>query len=157
MHQLEPKKNNNRAKIDPAWGHCKQIMESGNTILLCIYCEKLIRSGKIHRFKHHLAGKIGDIESCRKVPATVRHQFHQSIEELRSKKRKTQEQYAEGYNACDEVERKFDEIERNEMQQQQKSRVPAPSSRKGKQVKGLQSYFPSATTPGTQPTIKSVL
>ncbi|XP_072064244.1 uncharacterized protein [Arachis hypogaea] len=43
------------------------------------------------------------------------------------------------------------------MQQQQKSRVPAPISRKGKQVKGLQSYFPSATTPGAQPTIKSVL
>ncbi|KAL4396541.1 hypothetical protein AHAS_Ahas01G0102200 [Arachis hypogaea] len=43
------------------------------------------------------------------------------------------------------------------MQQQQKSKVPAPSSRKGKQVKRLQCYFPSATTPGAQPTIKSIL
>ncbi|KAL4382048.1 hypothetical protein AHAS_Ahas04G0194500 [Arachis hypogaea] len=128
-------KNNNRAKTDPAWGHCKQVVESGKTILLCIYCEKLIRGGGIHRFKLHLAGKGGDIESCRKVPAAVRHQFHESIEELRSKKRKTQEQYAESYNACDDVEREFDEIERNEMQQQQKSRVPTPISRKGKQVK----------------------
>ncbi|KAL4374287.1 hypothetical protein AHAS_Ahas05G0166700 [Arachis hypogaea] len=96
------------------------------------------RGGGIHRFKLHLAGKGGDVESCRKVPAAVRHQFHESIEELRSKKRKTQEQYAECYNACDDVEREFDEIER-------------------KQVKGLQSYFPSATTPGAQPTIKNVL
>ncbi|XP_025645006.1 uncharacterized protein [Arachis hypogaea] len=128
-------KNNNRAKNDPAWGHCKQVVESGKTILLCIYCEKLIRGGGIHRFKLHLAGKGGDVESCRKVPAAVRHQFHESIEELRSKKRKTQEQYAESYNACDDVEREFDEIERNEMQQQQKSRVPTPNSRKGKQVK----------------------
>ncbi|KAL4275641.1 hypothetical protein AHAS_Ahas20G0127500 [Arachis hypogaea] len=117
----------------------------------------LIKGGGIHRFKLHLAGKGGDIESCRKVPTAVRHQFHQSIEELRSKKRKTQEQYAKSYNACDDVEREFDEIERNEMQQQQKSRVPAPISRKGKQVKCLQSYFPSAITPGAQPTIKSVL
>ncbi|XP_057761024.1 uncharacterized protein LOC130981445 [Arachis stenosperma] len=118
----------------------------------------LIRGGGIHRFKLHLAGKGGDIESCRKVPAVVRRRFHQSIEELRSKKRKTQEQYAKSYNAFDEVEREFDEIERNEkQQQQQKSGVPAPSSRKGKQVKGLQSYFPSATTPRAQPTIKNVL
>ncbi|XP_025703205.1 uncharacterized protein [Arachis hypogaea] len=73
--------------------------------------KQLIRGGGIHRFKLHLAGKGGDIESCRKVPAVVRHRFHQSIEELRSKKRKTQEQYAESYNACDEVEREFDEIE----------------------------------------------
>ncbi|XP_020972805.1 uncharacterized protein LOC110269357 [Arachis ipaensis] len=145
------------AKNDPAWGHCKQVVESGKTILLCIYCEKLIRGGGIHRFKLHLSGKGGDVESCRKVPAAVRHQFHESIEELRSKKRKTQEQYAESYNACDDVEREFDEIERNEMQQQQKSRVPTPNSRKGKQVKGLQSYFPPTTTPGAQPTIKSVL
>ncbi|XP_016164627.1 uncharacterized protein LOC107607163 [Arachis ipaensis] len=125
--------------------------------MLCIYCEKLIRGGGIHRFKTHLAGKERDIESCRNVSAAVRHQFHQSIEELRSRKRKAHEQYAESYNSCDEVEKEFDEIERNEIQQQQKSGVPAPSSRKGKQVKGLQSYFPSATTPGAQPTIKSIL
>ncbi|KAL4276705.1 hypothetical protein AHAS_Ahas20G0233900 [Arachis hypogaea] len=124
---------------------------------LCCFVNQLIRGGGIHRFKLHLAGKGGDVESCQKVPATVRHQFHESIEELRSKKRKTQEQYAESYNACDDVEREFDEIERNEMQQQQKSRVPTPNSRKGKQVKGLQSYFPPATTPAAQPTIKSVL
>ncbi|XP_025652305.1 uncharacterized protein [Arachis hypogaea] len=111
-------KNNNRAKTDHAWGHCKQVVESGKTILLCIYCEKLIRGGGIHWFKLHLAGKGGDVEL---------------------------------------VEREFDEIERNEMQQQQKSRVPTPNSRKGKQVKGLQFYFPSATTPGAQPTIKSIL
>ncbi|XLR27007.1 hypothetical protein S83_054907, partial [Arachis hypogaea] len=59
-------KNNNRAKNDPAWDHCKQVVESGKTILLCIYCEKLIRGGGIHRFKLHLAGKGGDVESCRK-------------------------------------------------------------------------------------------
>ncbi|KAL4315328.1 hypothetical protein AHAS_Ahas15G0174100 [Arachis hypogaea] len=55
-------KNNNRAKTDHAWGHCKQVVESGKTILLCIYCEKLIRGGGIHWFKLHLAGKGGDVE-----------------------------------------------------------------------------------------------
>ncbi|XP_025636361.1 uncharacterized protein [Arachis hypogaea] len=117
----------------------------------------IIRGRGINQVKHHLAGKGRDIEACRKVPAVVRHQFNQNIEDLRNKKRKTQEEYAESYNACDEVEREFDEIERNEMRQQQKSRLPAPSSRKGKQLKGLQSFFPSAATPRAQPTIKSVL
>ncbi|XP_057733926.1 uncharacterized protein LOC130949126 [Arachis stenosperma] len=99
----------------------------------------------------------GDIEACRKVPAVVRHQFNQNIEDLRTKKRKTQEEYAESYNVCDEVEREFDEIERNEMRQQQKSRLPTPSSRKEKQLKVLQSFFPSTVALGAQPTIKSVL
>ncbi|XLU24950.1 hypothetical protein S245_061016, partial [Arachis hypogaea] len=53
---------------------------------------------------------------------------------LRTKKRKTQEEYAESYNACDEVEREFDEIDYNEMRQQQASRIPAPSSRKGQHL-----------------------
>ncbi|XP_020970105.1 probable LRR receptor-like serine/threonine-protein kinase At3g47570 [Arachis ipaensis] len=52
-------KNNNRAKNDLAW-------------------VILIRGGGIHRFKLHLAGKGGDVESCRKVPAAVRHQFHEN-------------------------------------------------------------------------------
>ncbi|KAL4326853.1 hypothetical protein AHAS_Ahas13G0041600 [Arachis hypogaea] len=152
-------KNSNRGKTDPAWGHCKQVLDKGKTALVCIYCEKHIRGGGINRVKHHLAGKGRDIEACRKVPAAVRHQFSQNIEDLRTKKRKTQEEYAESYGACDDVEREFDEIERNEMRQQQASRIPAPSSRKGvgKQLKGLQSFFPPAATPGAQPSIKIVL
>ncbi|XLR23464.1 hypothetical protein S83_051364, partial [Arachis hypogaea] len=98
-------------KTDPAWGHCKQVLDKGKSTLVCIYCEKLIRGGGINRVKHHLAGKGGDIEACRKVPAAVRHQFSQNIEDLRTKKRKTQEEYAESYGACDDVEREFDEIE----------------------------------------------
>ncbi|XP_025651956.1 uncharacterized protein [Arachis hypogaea] len=104
-------KNSNRGKTDPAWGHCKQVLDKGKTALVCIYCEKLIRGGGINRVKHHLAGKGGDIEACRKVSAVVRHQFNQNIEDLRTKKRKTQEEYAESYGACDDVEREFDEIE----------------------------------------------
>ncbi|XP_016164931.1 uncharacterized protein LOC107607495 [Arachis ipaensis] len=104
-------KNSNRGKTDPAWGHCKQVLDKGKTTLVYIYCEKHIKGGGINRVKHHLAGKGGDIEACRKVPAAVRHQFSQNIEDLQTKKRKTQEEYAESYGACDDVEREFDEIE----------------------------------------------
>ncbi|XLT32672.1 hypothetical protein HN873_063964 [Arachis hypogaea] len=81
---------------------------------LIAFCPVLL-GGEINRVKHHLAGKGGDIETCRKMPTVVRHQFNQNIENLRTKKRKTQEEYAESYNTYDEVEREFDEIERNEM------------------------------------------
>ncbi|KAL1309254.1 hypothetical protein AAHE18_17G164400 [Arachis hypogaea] len=86
-----------RGKTDPAWGHCKQVLDKGKTTLVYIYCEKHIKGGGINRVKHHLAGKGGDIEACRKVPAAVRHQFSQNIEDLQTKKRKTQEEYAESY------------------------------------------------------------
>ncbi|KAL4300407.1 uncharacterized protein LOC107607456 [Arachis ipaensis] len=108
---IRTQKNSNRGKIDPVCGHYKQVMDKGKPVLLCIYCEKLIRGRGINRVKHHLAGKGGDIEACRKVPTVVRHQFNQNNEDLRTKKRKTQEEYAEIYNSCDEVEREFDEIE----------------------------------------------
>ncbi|XP_015938967.1 uncharacterized protein LOC107464559 [Arachis duranensis] len=101
----------------------------------CETASTCIRGGGINRVNHYLSGKGQDIEACQKVPAVVRHQFNQNIEDLRTKKRKTQEEYAESYNVCDEVEREFDEIERNEMRQQQKSRLPTPSSRKEKQLK----------------------
>ncbi|XP_057760943.1 uncharacterized protein LOC130981370 [Arachis stenosperma] len=126
--------------------------------LLCWRCiNELIRGGGINRVKHHLAEKGGDIEVCQKVSTVVRHQFNQNIDDLQTKKRKTQEEYAEVYNACNGVEREFDEIERNEIRQQQKSRLLAPISRKEKQLKRLQYFFPSAATPVAQPTIKSVL
>ncbi|KAL4287790.1 hypothetical protein AHAS_Ahas19G0221400 [Arachis hypogaea] len=104
----------------------------------------------INRFKYHLAGKGGDVEKCKKVPPAVAHQFGQNIEEFMNKKRKTQENYVESYGACDDVEREFDRMEELEARQQQKTR-------KGKKTTGIETFFPSSTTPGAQPTIKSVL
>ncbi|XP_025621531.1 uncharacterized protein [Arachis hypogaea] len=96
---------NNRGKTDPAWSHCKQIVEkTGKITMMCIYCDKPVRGGGINRFKYHLAGKEGDVEKCKKVPPAVAHQFGQNIEEFMNKKRKTQENYAESYGACDDIE-----------------------------------------------------
>ncbi|XLR70134.1 hypothetical protein S83_020806, partial [Arachis hypogaea] len=151
---------NNRGKTDPAWGHCKQIVEkTGKITMMCIYCDKPVRGGGINRFKYHLAGKGGDVEKCKKVPPAVAHQFGQSIEEFMNKKRKTQENYAESYGECDDVEREFDRMEEVEARQQQlqhsRTRLPPPAARKGKKTTGIETFFPSSTTPGAQPTIKS--
>ncbi|XLR19192.1 hypothetical protein S83_047104, partial [Arachis hypogaea] len=105
-----------------------------------------------------LAGKGGDVEKCKKVPPVVAHQFGQNIEEFMNKERKTQENYAESYGACDDVEREFDRMEELEARQQQqqhsRTRLPPPAARKGKKTTGIETYFPSSRTPGAQPTIK---
>ncbi|KAL4345164.1 hypothetical protein AHAS_Ahas11G0251000 [Arachis hypogaea] len=120
-------KNNNGANTNFAWGHCKQV----------------VKSEKPFCYVYTMRRLLGVVEFIGLSFIWLEK------EEILS--------HVESYNACDEVEREFDEIERNEMQQQQKSGVPVPSSRKGKHDKGKQSFFPSATTPGTQPTIKSIL
>ncbi|XLR18097.1 hypothetical protein S83_046009 [Arachis hypogaea] len=84
-------KNNSRAKKILHGVIVNRLWNLEKLFYYAYIFEKLIRGGGIHRFKLHLVEKRGDIESCRKVPAAVRHQFHQSIEEFRSKKRKTQE------------------------------------------------------------------
>ncbi|XLU53452.1 hypothetical protein S245_048100, partial [Arachis hypogaea] len=115
-------------------------------------------SGKTDPVWVSLAGKGGDVEKCKKVPPVVAHQFGQNIEEFMNKERKTQENYAESYGACDDVEREFDRMEELEARQQQqqhsRTRLPPPAARKGKKTTGIETYFPSSRTPGAQPTIK---
>ncbi|XLS62306.1 hypothetical protein HN51_016534, partial [Arachis hypogaea] len=137
---------NNRGNTDSAWGHCKKIVEKiEKNTMMCIYSDKPVRRGRINRFKYHLAGKGGDVEKCKKVPPAVAHHFGQNIEEFMNKKRKTQENYAKIYGACDEVEREFDRMEELEARQQQqqcsRTRLPPPAARKRKKTTGIETFF----------------
>src|ERR1051325_8353721 len=77
---------NVRGKTDIAWAHCTNSHDGKS--LVCIYCHKSFGGGGIHRVKQHLAGIVGNVEICKKVPAEIRFQMKQNINE-RSKKRKT--------------------------------------------------------------------
>ncbi|XP_019465402.1 PREDICTED: uncharacterized protein LOC109363604 [Lupinus angustifolius] len=136
-----------RGKSDPAWAHCKQVVaDNGRTILLCLFCMKQIKGGGITRFKTHLAGVNGQVEKCKKVPADIQHQIQKSIEEMKSKKRKVEEEYEDG-NPCDEV---------TDLLHTQLIEAPHTStSQKGKGRIG--NCFMPRTTPGAQPTLKSVI
>ncbi|QHO40093.1 uncharacterized protein DS421_5g134720 [Arachis hypogaea] len=113
--------------------------------MMCIYCDKPVRRGGINRFKYHLAEKGEDVKKCKKVSLAVAHQFRQNIEEFMNKKRKIQENYAESYGACDEVEREFDRMEELEARQQQqqhsRTRLPPPAARKGRKIIGIETFF----------------
>ena len=62
---ISPKRNN-RGKNDPAWGHCKQLEDNGKIVLLCLYCDKIIRGGDINRLKSHLAGEKRQVQQCKR-------------------------------------------------------------------------------------------
>lgn len=118
----------------------------------------MIKGGGISRFKKHLACKKGDVEPCSKVPQDVAFEMQQNLDSFASKKRKTQEQVEEltqydhnpilGGNEDDVVE----------VAKVAKS-VGAGGSRS--QTSGsLDSFVKKIqprTTPGAQPTLKSVL
>ncbi|WVZ65458.1 hypothetical protein U9M48_014817 [Paspalum notatum var. saurae] len=66
--------------LDPAWIHAKVDANSRNAII-CLHCGKKIGGGGITRFKYHLAGIPGQVESCKKVPDDVKRQIIQQIDE----------------------------------------------------------------------------
>ncbi|KAL0325294.1 UNVERIFIED_CONTAM: hypothetical protein Sradi_5098700 [Sesamum radiatum] len=120
--------------------------------------------------KQHLAGKKGEIRPCQKVPPDVRYQMEQSIKEIVEKKRENQERYiVENPYGSHAVERgdldDYDEIE--EIRKLEHDITTPPSARRGKaqtsqstkikHTSKVGEYFAPRTTPGSQPSIKSVL
>ncbi|XP_061370284.1 uncharacterized protein LOC133313002 [Gastrolobium bilobum] len=128
-------------------------MEQGKTVNMCLHCNKIIRGGGINRLKFHLAGEKGQVEACKKVPAEIRAQMKQNIDENKKKKRKVQEQDHEGGEHVDDLRITNDQVQ----QIANLSRKSPLISEKGKSINSSGSYFIPRTTPGAQPTLKSVL
>ncbi|KAG4399713.1 hypothetical protein AAZX31_08G274000 [Glycine max] len=141
-----------RVKSDPAWGHCKVAEENEKTILLCLYCNKIFRGGGINRFKNHLAGEKGQCEQCKNVPADVRFQMKQNLDERKNKRRKVREEYVDSNEfGEDQMRIVVDEV-------QEPIRVcNLNPPQKGKNINRIGQYFMPKTTPRAQPTLKSGL
>ncbi|XP_038713464.1 uncharacterized protein LOC120007338 [Tripterygium wilfordii] len=151
---------NVRGKSDPAWRYCKHVQETNsvgrpkNTII-CMYCLKEIKGGGINRFKIHLSGVSGQgVERCKKVPAEVQNEMLQNVTSYENKKRLSQDRYEDQYGDGPAVE--DDEVE-EVMCKRTKSTNTVKKEKKKSVDNPINSYFMSRTTPGSQPTIKSVL
>ncbi|XP_058726086.1 uncharacterized protein LOC131597378 [Vicia villosa] len=131
---------NVRGKTDIAWAHCTKSPDEKS--LVCIYCHKAFGGGGIHRVKQHLTGIVGNVEICKSVPAEIRFQMKQHFNE-RSKKRKT----------SDMAESESFTTEGDELQVQTNPRVGASKKNDAR----IGTYFLPRTTPGAQPTLKSVM
>ncbi|KAL4633165.1 hypothetical protein ACB092_04G102500 [Castanea dentata] len=115
-----------RAKCDPTWDHVTEEFKDGKSSYRCIHC------GKSYRMKRHLAGIKGDVTAYMGVPYDVRF--------LMNKQKKDQE--ASNYSPLE------DSLEFEDVQE------ITPRDR-GK-VGDIGNYFAPRTTPGVQPSIKSV-
>lgn len=76
-----------RRRPDIAWEHTVPV-EGEETILTCKYCNKVMRSGGITRFKKHLAG--GDsqkfVTSCPDVPVEVKEEMKRMLVKMANNK-----------------------------------------------------------------------
>ena len=76
-----------RQKTDPAWVHVTEAkFNDGKRLLICNFCEKVIKGGGIHRMKKHLAGQKGDVGPCKSAPPDVRFRMQQSLNEFARQK-----------------------------------------------------------------------
>ena len=117
---------------------------------MCIYCDKIIRGWGINRFKFHLAGIKGQVETCKKVPPDVQYQMKQNLDEGANKRRKTQAQNFD-------VDLTTQESGVVEMDVEQSISNSVIVSQKRKNTSRIGNYFMPRTTPGAQPSLKSVL
>ena len=131
-------------KRDPTWKHFSHKKEGNTNVYTCLHCNNPFRGGGINRMKQHLAGIPGNISACKRVPHDVRHQMQQLLKEIEDKKKNVYLNEAYDQNIEEEVQ---------EVQ-------PSPSvTNKGKRKAAVEisSYFAPRCTPGSQPSLKSVL
>ncbi|XP_057418955.1 uncharacterized protein LOC130713181 [Lotus japonicus] len=102
--------------------------------------------------KHHLAGIPGQISACKKVLPDVRHRMVALLESIEQKKNeaKNNRNEAFGDGAINEVGNELNACP---------TVTPASTQSKGKRkaTGEINNYFAPRTTPGSQPTLKSVL
>ncbi|GAU37887.1 hypothetical protein TSUD_395710 [Trifolium subterraneum] len=93
---------------------------------------------------------IGEVEPCTKVPADVRYQMKQNLEEGSNKKRKIEEKNGDVIPTNEDGG-----VVAMDVEQSRPSQLIA--SQKVKSISRVDNYFMPRTTPGAQPTLKSVL
>ncbi|GER49901.1 hAT transposon superfamily [Striga asiatica] len=136
-----------RGKSDPAWEFVSLIRENGKSTYTCLFCKKQFKGGGIHRMKHHLAGKKGEIAPCKEVSHDVKSRMAAHLDEVKQKK----------------IDPNYDDYEEesttNAPEEVREVPEPTPATGKGKRkaVAGpVDRYFAPRTTPGSQPGLKSV-
>ena len=115
--------------------------------------------------KRHLAGIKGDVAACTSVPYDVRFQMVENLKEIsKSKEQTKKDQEASNYSPLEDSP-KFEDVQevtpRGKGLGRGNRSGPSsllPRSNPGKRKVGdIGNYFAPRTTPGAQPSIKSVL
>ncbi|XP_075665181.1 uncharacterized protein LOC142634813 [Castanea sativa] len=155
-----------RAKCDPAWDHVTEEFKDGKSSYRCIHCVKSYKEGGINRMKRHLAGIKGDVAAYMGVPYDLRFQMVENLKDIaKSKEQTKKDQEASNYSPLEDSP-EFEDVQEITPRGRglgRGNRSGAPSnfplrSNLGKRKVGdIGNYFAPKTTPGAQPSIKSVL
>ena len=150
--------NSIRSKTDPTWEHVsEEICSNGRKALICLYCKKVTKGGRIHRMKQCLAGVKRDIGPCRSIPPDVKYRMENSLQEIVKSKKASQTVY-EFENPYGPNVSQFEGDEQQgeeEVQQVQNLIRPELSGKRKKSI--MDKYFAPKSTQGAQPSIKSAL
>ncbi|XP_025640666.1 uncharacterized protein [Arachis hypogaea] len=120
-----------------------------------LFCLQVFNGGGIHRMKKHLAKITGDVKKCPKVPYDVEKQMENLLKDIQASKKKRKVSFGE--EGGDEVEDAIDEAIQEEQEQQRTSNQQGVGGDPKKKAKVIPPMFAPRTTPGAQPSIKSVL
>nr|XP_025653463.1 uncharacterized protein LOC112749428 [Arachis hypogaea] len=147
-----------REKTDPAWRYVALQNINGKPHYQCLFCLSTFGGGGINRMKKHLAKIGGDIKKCSKVPYDVEKQMEGLLKEIqKSKTSKRKVSFNE--EGTDECEDAIDEAIAQE-EQQTPSQLPTKEVVGGDPKKKAKIIIPPMfaprTTPGSQPSLKSV-
>ncbi|XP_075663117.1 uncharacterized protein LOC142632629 [Castanea sativa] len=155
-----------RAKCDPAWDHVTEELKDGKSSYRCIHCGKSYKGGGINRMKRHLAGIKGDVAACMGVPYDVRFQMVENLKEIaKSKEQTKKDQEASNYSPLEDSP-EFEDVQEITPRGRGLSRgnrsggpsnFPLRSYLGKRKVGDIGNYFAPRTTPGAQPSIRSVL
>ncbi|XP_025637033.1 uncharacterized protein [Arachis hypogaea] len=116
---------------------------------------QVFNGGGIHRMKKHLAKITGDVKKCPKVPYDVEKQMESLLKDIQASKKKRKVSFGE--EGGDEVEDAIDEAIQEEQEQQRTLNQQGVGGDPKKKAKVIPPMFAPRTTPGAQPSIKSVL
>ncbi|XP_038995722.1 uncharacterized protein LOC120120036 [Hibiscus syriacus] len=103
--------------------------------------------------KQHLAGVPGNISSCKKVPHDVRNQMLKLLDIIKGKSKSGDGNLNEAYGGQN-IEEEAQEVHPSS-NMDKKSKMQATLKRKANVE--ISNYFAPRTTPGSQPSLKSVL
>ena len=127
-----------RAKTDPAWAYFSYKKEGKQNVYTCLCCNNVYKGGGINRMKQHLAGIVGNIASCKKVTHDVRHAMKMSLNEGSKKV-------------------SMEDIGEEEVGQGSSASQISVRNAKKKKASTMDEFIAPRTTPGSQPSLKSVL
>ncbi|XP_057744989.1 uncharacterized protein LOC130962845 [Arachis stenosperma] len=148
--------SNLRGKTYLAWKYVALQHVNGKPQYQCLFCQHVFNGGGIHRMKKHLAKITGDVKKCPKVPYDVEKQMESLLKDIQASKKKRKVSFGE--EGGDEVEDAIDEaIAQEEQEQQRTSSQQGVEGDPKKKAKVIPPMFAPRTTPGAQPSIKSVM